>query len=312
MARIKMLSFTIVLVLVLISLLASCAPAATTQAPTSQAQTSSTPVTTTAAPSATTAEPTTTAAGPAKPEGELVVALPGFDLEDFLPWHFGLSSTQMGMLMYDLLIYWNEVDRQFIPGLAESWEVAPDAMTLTYHLRKGVQFSDGWGELTSADVKYNFEMQASKWSTGKVSQTRRIESMETPDPYTLVVHFKTPYPSFYMDLSLGNSGICQGIVPKKYLETVGEEVAMTKPIGSGPYRLVEGVSGEYFKFEAVDSHWRIVPEFKNITLRNIPETSTAVAMLKTKEMDMAAIPAEQMADLKASGLSPKPPLWVVV
>ena len=46
-------------------------------------------------------------------------------------------------LVYDMLIYWDEVNRKFIPGLAESWEVSPDALTLTYHLRKGVQFS-GW------------------------------------------------------------------------------------------------------------------------------------------------------------------------
>ena len=98
---------------------------------------------------------------------------------------------------------------------------------------------DGWGEFTSADVKYNFEMQASPKSVGKVAQCRRIASMDTPDPYTLVVHFKDPYPTFFVDLSMGNSGVCQGIVCKKYVETVGEEAASQKPIGTGPYKLVE-------------------------------------------------------------------------
>ena len=139
------------------------------------------------------------------------------------------------------------VNRKFIPGLAESWEVSPDGLTLTYHLRKGVQFSDGWGEFTSADVKYNFEMQASKLSVGKVAQSRRIASMDTPDPYTLVVHFKDPYPTFHVDLSMGNSGTCQGIVCKKYLETVGEDVASQKPVGTGPYKLVEHKLGDYYE-----------------------------------------------------------------
>ena len=91
--------------------------------------------------------------------------------------------------------------------------------------------------------------------------------MDTPDPYTLVVHFKDPYPTFFMDLSLVVGATCQGVVCKKYIETVGEDVASQKPIGSGPYKLVENKSGSYFKFEALDSHWRVVPEFKTITLR---------------------------------------------
>ena len=106
-----------------------------------------------------------------------------------------------------------------------------------------------------------------------------------------------------MDLSVGNSGICQGIVSKKYVETVGEEVASQKPIGTGPYKLVDSQSGSYFKFEALDNHWRVVPEFKTLTVRLLPETSTLVAALKNKEIDLAQVPAEQLADLKAAGVA---------
>jgi len=127
--------------------------------------------------------------------------------------------------------------------------------------------------------------------------------MDTPDPYTLVVHFKDPYPIFFADLSAGNSGVCQGIVCKKYLETVGEEVASQKPIGTGPYKMVESKTGSYFKFEAMEDNWRVVPEFKTLTVRLIPETSTLVAALKTKEVDCTQVPAEQMMDLKAAGVA---------
>jgi peptide/nickel transport system substrate-binding protein len=207
------------------------------------------------------------------------------------------------MLVYDMLIYWNDVDRKFIPGLAESWEVSPDALTTTFHLRKGVQFHDGWGEFTSEEVKYNFEMQASPKSIGKTSQCRRIASMDTPDPYTLVVHMKTPFSTFFMEFSLGVSGVCQGFVPRKYVETVGEEVAGQKPVGTGPYKLVESKVGDYYKFEALESHWRVVPEFKTLTLRAAPEVSTTIAMLKNKEVDLANVPAEQLEGLKAAGLA---------
>ena len=53
--------------------------------------------------------------------------------------------------------------------------------------------------------------------------------MDTPDPYTLVVHMKVPYPTFYVDLAMANSGTCQGNIRKKYLETVGEDEAVENP-----------------------------------------------------------------------------------
>jgi peptide/nickel transport system substrate-binding protein len=233
----------------------------------------------------------------------LIAALDSFGNENFIPWNSSLGTAKMCDLVYDLLIYWDHAKHTFIPGLAESWDVSPDAMTLTYHLRKGVQWHDGWGEFTSEDVKYNFQMHASPKSIGKVSQCRRIESMDTPDPYTLIVHFKNPYPTFFADLSIGNSGVMQGFISRKYVETVGEDAAGQKPIGTGPYKLIDSKSGDYFKFEALDNHWRVVPEFKTLTMRLIAETSTLVAALKTKEIDLAELSVEQLADLKAAGIA---------
>ena len=65
---------------------------------------------------------------------------------------------------------------------------------------------------------------------------------------------------------------------------------------------MENQSASYYKLEALDSHWRAVPEFKNLTVRMIPEVSSIVAALKNKEIDMAQVPLEQLMDLKASGL----------
>ena len=295
--------FTLVLTLLLVSLLAACAaPATTTQAPLTSAPTITIQTQTSSVLATTTTPLATTTAAAAKPQGEVVAALQIVGNENFLPW-LDAGSGSLYNLVYDMLIYWDHVNRKFLPGLAESWEVSPDGFTLTYHLRKDVQFTDGWGELTAEDIKYNFEMQASPKSIGKATQCRRIASMDTPNPYTLVVHFKDPFPTFFVEMGMATGGVCQGIVCKKYLESVGEDVASQKPIGSGPYRLVESKSGSYFKFEALDSHWRIVPEFKTLTVRVIPETSTLIAALKNKEVDLSGIPAEQLVDLKAAGVA---------
>ena len=282
--------FYIVLILLLISLLVACSPAATTQAPTSNTSATST------------ATPATTGTADPKPQGELVAALQGFGSENFLPWLDPKFATPQ-LLIYDMLIYWDHINHNFLPGLAESWEVSEDGMTTTYHLRKGVQFTDGWGELTSADVAYDFAMHRSLESLGKTEVHRRVASTDEPDPYTLIVHMKTPYPTFFADLSMANSGVSQGIVCKKYIETVGTELASQKPIGSGPFRLVESKLGSYYKFEALDSHWRVVPEFKNITIRLLPEISSYVAGLKNQEIDLSEVSPEQILDLKASGLA---------
>jgi peptide/nickel transport system substrate-binding protein len=93
------------------------------------------------------------------------------------------------------------------------------------------------------------------------------------------------------------------MVCKKYLETVGDTAAAQKPIGTGPWKLVESKLASYYKLEALDSHWRVVPEFKSLTVRLIPEVSSIVAALKNKEIDLASIPAEQMANLKLAGLA---------
>ena len=131
-----------------------------------------------------------------------------------------MGSSYVSCLVYDVLIYYDVVNSKFIPGLAESWEVSPDALSLTYHLRKGVQFSDGWGEFTAEDLKYNFLNQASPSSVGKATAAQMIESMDVLDPFTLVIHFKKESPTFLGQFSYGEGGICQGIVSKKYVGTV--------------------------------------------------------------------------------------------
>ena len=234
----------------------------------------------------TSSAPTATAAAPAKPEGTLVAGVENLGNENFLPWQTSVSGSILCDLVYDQLIFYDELNLKYLTGLAESWETSTDAMTLTYILRKGVQFNDGWGEFTAADVKYCFEMQASMLSVGKVAATRNIASMEMPDPYTLIVHFIKPSPTFFGLLSLGDGGICQGIVCKKYIETVGEEVASQKPIGTGPFKLADFQTGSYYNLEALESHWRVVPEFKTLNIRIIPEIATRIAMLKSKEIDL--------------------------
>ena len=93
------------------------------------------------------------------------------------------------------------------------------------------------------------------------------------------------------------------IMPKKYIEKVGEEEFRKKPIGSGPWKFVRSVPGDRIEFEAVDyPHWRGTPHFKNLQILLVPEESTRVSMVRTGEAAIASIGPETMRSASRGGL----------
>ncbi|MFC2004078.1 ABC transporter substrate-binding protein, partial [Chloroflexota bacterium] len=122
-----------------------------------------------------------------------------------------------------------------------------------------------------------------------------IESIEVVDPYTLVIHQKKQTPE--LQIYFFYDSFYAPALSKKYIETVGYDQAGQLPIGSGPYRLVEHRRGDYLKYEAFDEHWRVVPEFKYLVIRIVPEESTAIAMLKTGEIDATQIAPSSVPEI---------------
>lgn len=306
-------------------LLGGCAQPTVTPAPTAVPSPTSAPVATTAPtkapstaplPAATsTTAPVATSAPTAapkpvvkQPSGTLNIALSTFESETFLPWNGGVARQSYLLMIYDVLVYSDPKTDEQKPGLAEKWEMSPDGKTWTFSIRKGVQFHEGYGELTSEDVKYSFERMIDKSSVGSPAQLLRniIDKVETPDPYKVVVSLKTPYVGlvggYLNDTNAG--GI---IVSKKYVTTVGDEKANSHPIGTGPYTLAEEhKKGGPIKLAAVpgvEKHWRITPDYQNVNFLLVPEEATRVAMLKTGEVDLAPISYDSIDSVKASGLN---------
>ena len=91
-----------------------------------------------------------------------------------------------------------------------------------------------------------------------------VQDIETPAPDRVVIVTKEPtliVPN-YLSRSLSTEGM---VLPKKYIEANGDDVFARKPVGSGPYRFVEQVTGSHIKLAAVDNHWRIgTPKYKNV------------------------------------------------
>lgn len=242
----------------------------------------------------------------AQAEGdELIVALSTLSDETMTPWAgSGQRKTYLD-LVYEYLTYIDPETGETIPGLAESWEMSEDGRTWTFHLREGVEFSGGYGELTSEDVAYSIaRLTAEDSRAGPASAMRRaIASVETPDERTVVVHLN--FPDF--ELAQGYFGAAQqlGIVSKAYFDEVGEEQASTDPVGTGPYVLESATPGSEIVMtvrEDVADHWRVVPEFETISFLVVPEESTRVAMLQTGEADIAPISFDSIPTVEGAGL----------
>src|SRR6058998_3598964 len=188
------------------------------------------------------------------------------------------------------------------PSLAESWSMSPDGLVYDFVLRKGVRFHNG-DTVTADDVKFSFERYR---GAAHKALKESVAAVETPDPGRVRIRLKRPWPDF-MTFYLNATGAAW-IVPKKYVERVGDEGFKKAPIGAGPYRFVSFTPGVELVLEAFDQYWRKTPSVKRLVLRAIPDEATRLAALKRGEVDIAyAIRGALAEELRRTpGLTLKP------
>jgi len=199
------------------------------------------------------------------------------------------------------------------PSLAESWNASPDGLVYEFVLRKGVKFHNG-EPVTAEDVKFSFERYR---GTAAGSFKARIAAVEVVDAQRIRFRFKQPWPDFMTFYGTPATG-AGWVVPKKYVEQVGDDGFKKHPIGAGPYKFVSFMPGVELVLEANEQYWRKVPNVKRLTLKVVTEESTRLAALKRGEVDIVySIRGELAEELKRTpGLSLKPTIipgsfWVV-
>jgi peptide/nickel transport system substrate-binding protein len=188
------------------------------------------------------------------------------------------------------------------PCLAESWSASEDALTYEFVLRSSAKFHNG-DDVTAEDVKFSFDRY--RGSMRQMLQ-ERVAAVEIPDARRVRFKLKQPWPdflTFYVEAS--GAG---WIVPKKYVESVGEENFKKAPVGAGPYRFVSFTPGLELTLEAFEGYWRKAPSVKRLVLKMIPDESTRLVALKRGEVDIIyAIRGELAEELaRSKGLTVKP------
>ena len=177
------------------------------------------------------------------------------------------------------------------PSLAESWSVSKDGITYEFVIRKGARFHTG-DPVTADDVKFSFERYR---GSGNKLLKEKVKEIQIAAPNRVRFVLKEPWPDFMA--TYGTSATGAGwIVPKKYVEKVGDDGFKKVPIGAGPYKFVSFNPGVELVLEAFPDYWRKTPAVKHVVMRSIPDESTRAAAVKTGEVDVAYLFGGVLAD----------------
>jgi len=202
------------------------------------------------------------------------------------------------------------------PGIAEEWEVSDDDLTYTFTLREGVTFHDG-SDLTSEDVKWSLERAVNiNHPESAAFLLGGIETIETPDDYTVVITLTEPSATFLPRLNYTVATILPSdgdvyTAPDQPLEepSAGEAEEFINDqeiVGSGPYELTQYTPGESLTLEAFDDYWGEPPAIDTVQIQFFESSAQMTNAMSAGEIDFnynEFTPAERTALGQEDGLT---------
>ncbi|HVX32949.1 MAG TPA: ABC transporter substrate-binding protein [Solirubrobacterales bacterium] len=183
-----------------------------------------------------------------------------------------------------------------VPGLAESWDVSKDGLTYTFHLRKGLKYSDG-SPLTAEDVAWNLEQFADPdVNISLAAVAAGMESAKATNPTTVVVKLEHPVAAFLYNLAIFPAFI----VDKEKLEAEGPAY-WKHPVGTGPFIVKEFANGSHITFEKNPYYYeKGKPYLDSMRWNFVPNSNTRVLALKSGEAQMIdGVPFAQVESLQS-------------
>ena len=199
-------------------------------------------------------------------------------------------------LIYDKLVTFDK-DMKIVPELAKEWNMSEDGKVWTFTLQEGAKFQDGT-PLNAEAVKASFDRILNKDNKLKRRSLFAgfIESVSVESEYKVTFHLKFPYAPILNTLAHPNGGIHSS----KNTAELGKGVSKS-PVGSGPYKFKEWISGDKLVLEANPDYWGEKPKLKSITFKPVVENAARALMLETGEADVILpVPATDIERLKSN------------
>jgi peptide/nickel transport system substrate-binding protein len=193
------------------------------------------------------------------------------------------ASHSVASLIYNGLVKYDK-NLNLTGDLADHWKVSPDGLTITFYLRKGVKWHDGY-EFTSRDLLYTYKTIINpKTPTAYAEDFLQVKKAEAPDPYTFKVVYAKPFAP-----ALASWGT--NILPAHLLEgkDITKSALARNPVGTGPYRFKEWTPGQRVVLESFHEYFEGRPYVDRRIFRIIPDTSTMYMELKAGGLDMMSL-----------------------
>jgi len=204
------------------------------------------------------------------------------------------SSHAVAGQVYNGLVKYDK-NLNIVGDLAESFDISKDGLTITFHLRHGVKWHDG-APFTSKDVLYTYRVTIDpKTPTAYAEDFKQVKKLTTPDPFTVRVTYDAPFAP-----ALASWGV--NILPSHLLEDrdITKSPLARNPVGTGPYRFKEWVSGQKIVLEANNDYFEGRPYIDRYIYRIIPDSSTMYMELKAGAIDLMTLTPVQFARQTAS------------
>ena len=232
------------------------------------------------------------------PDDQLVI---GFSMLNVLTLDPGaMIGTEMEYVanMYDYLVETDASDKsKVVPGLAESWAISPDGMTLTFKLRSGVKFQSG-NPVTAEDAVWSFHRilklnlgQSAFWKTFGYSAANAPELITAPDARTVVIKLPAATDPQLMLFNLTSGGAV--VVDRKLVlqnqkaDDLGAAWLKTNSAGSGAFKLQNWQPNNVLSLERNDGYWRGAPKLKRVIYRHLPESQAQRLAIERGDIDIA-------------------------
>jgi dipeptide transport system substrate-binding protein len=181
---------------------------------------------------------------------------------------------------------------RLVAHLIKRWELAPDGLSMKVELRDDVVFHNG-DKMTSEDFRYTFfERIKSGVAIDTANSWRKVEDIMIESPTRATMKFSSPHPTAPQWMAFLGSYV----VPKKYMESVGLEAFRSKPVGTGPYRLVDYELNSRIILERNERYWGAKPAVARITFQIIKDISARVAAIQSGQVDCTInVPVREVA-----------------